>query len=336
MDLSKIKWTPANIFKATGLVLLALLVVSFLFQIVGSGFNTARDKSLGVDTQGSTPPYAPGADYYGEEDGVRLSLNNIGIPPRPGGTVGDDAEEFETTEYNVSIETRDKDDVCAQITGLKKFEHVVFERVNEHDQGCNYTFKVDIDRVDEVLAFLEEFDPKDLSETTYTIKRQIEDFTSETEILERKLESINETLENAIEAYDEITTLATRTQNAEALAKIINSKINIIERLTQERINVTAQLERLERGKQEQLDRLEYTYFYVNVYENKFVDGENIKESWKAAIKQAVRNINETLQGVTVNLLSLLFLLLQYILYFFILLFVVKYLVKATKHIWKK
>jgi hypothetical protein len=225
---------------------------------------------------------------------------------------------------------------CAEITALKELDYVIFESANEYDKGCNYTFKVAHSNVEEILGVIEALDPNELSESTYTIKRQLDDFTSETEILERKLASINETLESAINAYDEITLLATRTQNAEALAKIIDSKLNIIERLTQERINTTAQLERLLRAKAEQLDRLEYTYFHVNVYENKFVDGEYLKDSWQAAVKNFVRDVNRAVQDVTINLLALLFVLAQYILYFFILLISGKYLWRAVKYIWKK
>jgi hypothetical protein len=95
-------------------------------------------------------------------------------------------------------------------------------------------------------------------------------------------------------------------------------------------------LEQLGRAKSEQLDRLEYTYFNVYILENKFIDGQNLKDSWKVAVKSFVRDINEIVQNVTINLVSLLFLILQYILYFFIILVVAKYGWQLTKHIWQK
>ena len=358
MDFAKaiknFKPTPMNILKASGLFLLAIILISIVFRVLAPTVNTITNSARGIAVSQSAPAY-DGDYYYGTDDAYaeeaaygygggeggnpKLSLSNIGIPsptPPRGGTVGDDAEDFEVTEYSVSIETRDKEATCSEISELKDLSYVVFESANEHDRGCNYTFKVRFENVEEILAVLEEFNPEELSENTYTIKRQIDDFTSESEILENKLESIDDTLENALDAYDEITSLATRTQNADALAKIIDSKIGIIERLTQERINITAQLERLERAKAEQLDKLEYTYFYVNVYENKFIDGENLKNSWKAAIKNAVRDINRTIQDVTVNLVTLIFTIVQYMLYFLILLIVAKYLWRVTKYIWKK
>lgn len=333
------------LLKVAGLLFVGLIILSIVFRIIfpaifGSSFEGVGKFS--VSTPGSMPmiqddSYA--AEDYGSfaESEARLSLNNIGVPaPRPGGSVGSNAEDFEVTEYHASIETRNKENTCSKINALKDFEYVVFESVNEHDRGCHVTFKVEHEKVGEIVSFVEALNPKNLSENTYTIKQQLDDFTSETEILESKLSSINNTLEEALVAYESVTALAVRTQDAEALATIIDSKISIIERLTRERINTVAQLERLARSKAQQLDRLEYTYFSLSVYENKFIDGENLSESWKGAIKEFVRDINRVVQDVTINLVLFLFFVLQYVLYFFILLVVVKYLWRATRYVWKR
>ena len=213
---------------------------------------------------------------------------------------------------------------------------MIFENSNEYDSGCNYYFKVEKEKVAEILSFVEDLNPRDLSENTHTIKKRIEDFTSQQEILERKQVTINETLESAIFAYDEITEIARQSRNADALASIIDSKVKIIERLTNERLNVSTQLDQLLRAKAEQLDRLEYTYFRVDVVENKFIDGQEIKDSWKWAVKDFFREINTIFQGITFGLISLVFIVLQYVAYFFILLLVAKYGWIVTKSIWKK
>ncbi|PIP87302.1 hypothetical protein COW81_01120 [Candidatus Campbellbacteria bacterium CG22_combo_CG10-13_8_21_14_all_36_13] len=348
--LKKIKWTPINILKAVGVGVLALLLLMFVGRLLmptfGGVFNDARYNMMGFNSV--APSYGGVADEmmrsseYGmavSQDGdVKLSLTNIGVPypyPIPG-VVGNDAEDFEVTEYNVYIETRNKEKTCEGIVNLKLSEYVIFENANEYDEGCGYTFKVAHKNVESVLLLIEELNPKNVSENVYTIKRQLDDFTSEMDILESKLKSIDDTLSSAMRAYDEITALASRTQNADALAKIIDSKIGIIERLTNEKINITANLERLNRSKAEQLDKLDYTYFYVTVQENKFVDGEAIKDSWKYAVKSFVNDINGFVQDITLNLVLFLFTLAQYILYIFILLLVVKYLWVGAKYLWKK
>src|SRR3989339_753836 len=84
---------------------------------------------------------------------------------------------------------------------LKPREDVIFENASEYEKNCNYSFKVKRDSVKEILSIIESLDPKELNENTYTIKRLIEDYTSELEILQKKLNSIEETLNNAINAY---------------------------------------------------------------------------------------------------------------------------------------
>jgi hypothetical protein len=335
--LKNIQWTPVNMLKAASALLLAVIVISFFW---GGGRGLPQSFSMATP---SMPPMfmEPGVGYdgaYYDEKGVTLSVANVVGGPAPvyGGTVGSDAEAFEVTDYSVSIETRDRDSVCTGITNLKQLTYVVFESANEHDRGCAYSFKVEHTHVAEILAILKNYDPKNLSENTYTIKRQLDDFTSETDILKKKLASIDQTLTSAVSAYDDIAELATRTQNAEALAKIIDSKISIIERLTQERINTSAQLERLGRAKAEQLDKLTYTYFYVDVYENKFVDGESIYESWKEAIRSFVMDVNHVIQDVTINLIGLILLVVQYVLYLLVLLVIAKFVWRAAQSIWKK
>jgi hypothetical protein len=228
------------------------------------------------------------------------------------------------------------DETCAKVAGLKTKDYVIFESASEYDLGCNYVFKVKKANVAEILAVIKEMNPKDLVENTYTIKALVEDYTSEIEILQKKLTSIDETLKKAVAAYDGVGTLATKIQNVETLTKIINNKIDIIERMTQQRININAQLEQIARAKAEQLDRLEYTYFSVNILEDKFIDGKSIKDSWKASVKKFVTDINQIVQDITVNLVAFLFTLLQYAIYLFIIIVVAKYGWKFVKYIWKR
>ena len=341
---------PANILKIAGLALAAIVIITLTFRMVGSSFRSVFPNA-GIGDLASQGVSAPSMDamYYGigsEEmayskagGAVSLSARNAGssiMPPIGGGTTGDNAEEFEVKQYSASIETRHLEDTCGKISGLKSREDVIFENANQYEHSCNYSFKVKKDSVAEILAIIEALDPKELNANTYTIKSLVEDYTSEADILKKKLASIEDILDDAIKAYDDISRLATRTQDVESLAKIIDSKIMIIERLTQERVNINTQLEWLERSKAEQLDRLDYIYFNVNVLENKFIDGQDLKDSWKTAVKLFVSEVNETVQDITVNLVALLFVVLQYVIYFFIILVIVKYGWKITKNFWKK
>lgn len=350
--LSKFNTKPSSLIKIAGLGVLAIIVISVVVAIIGSSFDSIKNPGFG-NTSIQT---APSFDYattdsvlsekssygYGGGGSVGLSIRNVGTSPSPaiiygnGGTTGDQAEAFEVTDYSATIETRELSKTCSEIAGLKPREYVIFENSREYNHGCDYTFKVKKNNISEILNFIKGLNPKELSENAYTIKNIVDDYTSEIEILEKKLSSIDETLQKAVSAYNDVTELATKVQDVESLAKIIDSKINIIERLTQERININSQIERLQRSKAEQLDRIDYAYFYVNIIENKFIDGESIKDSWKTAVKEFIRNVNQSLQNITVGLAAIILLIIEYAIYILILVLVAKYGWQLVKYIWKK
>ncbi len=301
-----------------------------------AGYDMAYSKEMEMGYNGT-----PGAGT------VTLSARNVApmpssiampiapMPPVAQTAPGADSEKFEVTEYSAQIETRKRQETCDAFTAIKAKDYVVFENSNAYDYGCSFTFKVEADHVEEILAWLKDLNPKYLNENTYTVKAQLDDFTSEEDILKKKLVEIDATLKSATTAYDEVTRLATQTRDAGSLASIIQSRIQIIQQLTQERIYINEQLDRLARSKADQLDHLDYTYFRVDVSENKFIDGTQLKDSWKQAMRDVVRVINEAIQGVTINLLALFFIVLQWALYALILLVIAKYAWQFAVRIWK-
>ncbi|MSU56324.1 MAG: hypothetical protein EXS51_03390 [Candidatus Taylorbacteria bacterium] len=342
----KNKITPAKVVKSVLVGFGVFVALIILIKVVNLPFGAGGGSGFGVMMQG-IPSGSPTYDMaysesgssvsYGNNLQKTLSVRNVMsiLPPRTGAT-GNDAEAYEVTDYNAHIESGRAEQTCAKVKELKALTYVIFENASESDKQCSYTFKVEHAKVADILSAIKALDPKDITENTNTIKQLVDDFTSQTDILKKKRDAIDKTLDSALRSYDEITVLATRTQNAEALAKIIDSKIGIIERLTQERITISAQLDELARAKNDQLDRLKYTYFNVNVYENKFFDGESLKDSWKSAVQNLVRTLNAVLQSVTVGLAGFLIWLLPIILYALIMLVVAKYAWRTAKTIWAK
>ncbi|OGL78166.1 hypothetical protein A3J43_01790 [Candidatus Uhrbacteria bacterium RIFCSPHIGHO2_12_FULL_54_23] len=348
--LQNVNFDLKRVLKIGGITLVALILISLAVTLVSSTVKTiARRGGVSVMQSGGGDSFSLGnmameesAIAYDSAKGMALgaptlSARNIApIPPIDGGgTTGSDAEAYEVTQYRGMIETRNKDEACKALFDLKAKDYVIFEQANTYDRGCNVTFKVVRDRVDKVVVIVKSMDPKEFVENSHTIKSQVEDYTSEIGILQKKQAVIEDTLNRAMAAYDEITTLATQTRDAESLARVINSKIQTIERLTNERINISTQLDRLTRSKAEQLDKLDYTYFYLNVIENKYLDGQSIKDSWKAAIREFVRDVNKVAQDVSVNLVPFFLRVLQYLLYAFIILVIAKYAWHLAKRIWK-
>lgn len=343
LDLTK----PVTLVKLVGLGVLGLVILAFALSLIGSSFRSLQGPGMGLSfmTMPAAEPafYGKGGVAY-ESDALygmgmpELSIRNIApMPPMPGGgTTGNDAEAYEVSDYNATVETRDLTEACVTVRKLKDLDYVIFESANESDTMCTFGFKVTHAHVEEVLAYINNLDPKDLSENTYTIKNQVEDFTSETEILKKKLASIDATLAGALDAYDDITALATNTKDVESLAKIIDSKIQIIERLTTARLSVNEQLDRLARAKAQALDRLDYSYFSVTVYENKYLDGKGIRDSWKAAVQKFVADLNRALQDATVGLFGFLVSLIPLVIYFVVLLVAAKYGWKFVRQVWNR
>jgi hypothetical protein len=269
-----------------------------------------------------------------------LSIRNINpsIPPSytSGSPIGNTAEEFEVSDYSATFEAGNLSETCGKIAGLKSKDEVIFENSYESDLECFYTFKVEKADVAEVLNALKALNPRDLSENTSTIKKQLDDFTNETEILTKKLASVEATLTSALASYDEITRLATQTKDAESLARIINSKIQVIERLAQERMNINQQLDYLARAKAEKLDKVDYTYFSVSVYRNQYFDWKNIYYSWKGALQELIWSLNTAIQNATVGVLGFLFAAVPYLIYLLLLVLAAKYGWRLAKYIWSK
>jgi hypothetical protein len=332
--------------KIAGLVVLGIIALA----VISGAFEAPRIRIYRGGVGMGLPSVAPAMDYgYGggvKEEGfftqkvggdVMFSTRNAMPYPQYGGSPsGDMAEAFEVTDYNATIESSDSEETCAKVLALKSKSYVIFENSNSYDRGCNHTFKVKKANVDEILAAIKALDPKDISENTRTIKAQVDDYTNEIEILKKKLDTIDATLRSAISAYDGITAVATRNQDAASLATIISSKLSIIERLTQEKIDVSMQLDRYARAKAQEVDKLEYTYFNVAVYENKYVDGRGIGESWKAAVRQFVYDVNRIIQDLTIGIIGFVLVLAQILLYVFIVVFVAKFAWKGVKGIWNK
>jgi len=324
--------------KIAGIIIVGLLILGLVASLGGFAFRTAFNISPSY-YGGEYPEYAMEDSVYMTKqmapEKMSLSMRNL-VPDWDGYTAGSDLEEFEVVEYNAYIETGRLEKVCGEIKDLKTKNYVIFENSNENESYCNYTFKVKKDKSEEILAFIKDLKPEELNVNTDSIKRQIQDFTNEEEILNKRLEQIEKTLENAQDAYDEVTNLATNSRDVETLAKIINDKINLIERLTNERMSTLSNLDKLSQLKADQLDRLDYTFFTVSVSETLIVNWKMIKDSWQWELESFVNEFNGMLQGISLKLLSFGTKLLQIAIYLIIALFVAKYGWKFVKFVWKK
>jgi len=312
------------------LFVIAIMFVSFLNQTV-TGITSSRDslslnKSYGSGAYESSPMYdmASGIDY---DDGMMIEESY---------TPGNTAEDYEVTEYDTRIETRNLDEDCDKFIYQKDRDDVIFESSSKGENNCSFRFKVEKDSADEIVGLINSLDPKDLNKNIYTIQKQIENYISEEDILLKKLTVIDETLSQAENSYRELAELATDARDASSLASIIEGKIRIIERLSQEKISISSRLDRIAKSKAEAMDRLEYVNFSVYIYENKYIDTDSLKDSWKSYIRSTISDFNEIVQNGSIGLMKFVALVISYMLYFVLLLFVAKLAWLIVKKVWQK
>lgn len=344
--LKKLNLQNASVPKMMGVCALGLVAVA----IVLASLNTARQRVSGNFGKGSfTESFTGGfasdeASYnFGAPAPSARSYLPSPLPPSsppfiypPDETTstGRDAEQYEITSYTATVKSANSKRTCASIEALKPKEYIIFESANNYDEGCSYQFKVPKENTDEILEFIRTLDPKTLSRNTHTIKKIIEYHTTEVQILEKKLAAVEEILNQALEEYNEIGAVAKSEGDAESLTKIIDSKVQLIERLTNERMNVLNQVTALNRTYAENLDRLEYTVFSVSVFEEKLIDFEEIGDQWTAKVQSFFLQLNKNIQNMTLSLVGFLFEILVYILYAALLLFVGKYGWRIGKQFW--
>jgi len=326
--------------KISGVVVFGLLILGLVVSLGGFAFRTAFNISPKYNYSVMDSSGYSGGNYNMNQESassqMSLSMRNIMPDWNDGYIPGNDAEDFEVTEYSARIKTIHLEKVCGEIKDLKVKPYVIFENSNENDNSCNFRFKVEKNKEDEILQVVRNLKPDDLNINTESVKKRINDFTSEEEILTKRLAQVEETLADAQEAYDQVTQLATKSRDVETLAKIISDKITLIEKLTTERLNTKNNLDRLSQMKADQLDKLKYTSFTVAVYENLIIDSEYIKDSWERELKNFVNEFNGMLQGVSVKLLSFGAKLIQIVIYLLIALLIAKYGWRFTKFVWKK
>ena len=81
---------------------------------------------------------------------------------------------------------------------------------------------------------------------------------------------------------------------------------------------------------------MEYVYFSVNVYENEWVRGSDLKDSWVASIQQLIRDLNGFLQDLSIGFVQFAFMVVKYTLYASVLYIVARPVIFRVRQTWKE
>lgn len=342
------KWKTLSVGRRTLLVVIVAVGVVSALAILGASltslsshtalykssaeYDAMQYRSVSGGTTNSAHTESARAPSVATDDMARSYLPE----PMPDPYVpGPDAEDFEIQSFAVYIESNTLSTTCATIDGLKPNPNVVFEYAQAGEKNCEYRFKVAHDSLPEVLGYLQALNPKELTQSTESVKRQVDDFIDRRDILMRTASSVESVLEDAIDSFDALTALAQKEGNADALARSITKKIELIDQLRSRREMIRNQLDALNRAEAELRDRMKYVTFTVSVREVVYIDSERMRDSWRTALQQFVTTSNELLQLVTVGLLSFILYLAVFAIYGFLLLLVLKFGWRIVRTVWR-
>jgi hypothetical protein len=329
-------------FKIIALLLVALfvtaLVLSVIKVLIGSVMDIqGRDFTSSNEYADSMAPSGIAQKSLLRESGS----DGMSQPAlEEGNVIGSDAEAYEARSYDVLYKKSSIEKICNTVESWKPLQYVVFESATRRDTYCAYHVKVARDQVTTVLGEIEKLDPEELTAHTETMKKQAVEYRGQLDILLRKQEILERTLEDSMSAYDSVTSLATQNENIESLTRIITNKLNDITRLTNERIALSQQIDTLTQRIAEVNDQIEYVYFSIRVQKNDVFNLEDVKDSWVSKMRQFVYGVNSALQDLTLGVLELFLGLLKVVVYGGIigatLLVVGKYGWRSVKTFWSK
>tara|TARA_B100000745_G_scaffold294310_1_gene237149 strand:+ start:7487 stop:8500 length:1014 start_codon:yes stop_codon:yes gene_type:complete len=288
--IDRFDWSLTSIIK----IAVAIAVVAVTLAIVVGVIGVATNKVFNLEKY---------KDSVMTERFVDRAQMAISEPPFVYGG-GDDAEEYERRSYDVSYKTRKFEETCAAIEALKPLEYVVFDSANNSDKRCNYTFRVELAYEEEIVTSLQDMNPTDFREDSYTLERSIENSESELEMQRRRLASAQTTLAQAEVAFNTLIAQATREGDTGTLSEVINNKINTIDRLTQQILSTQERIDRLERGLGQQTDQIAYAHFNTSVERVVFVDTTYMGSLWQQNLTDLVDNANAVLIALTLGLLG--------------------------------
>jgi hypothetical protein len=104
-------------------------------------------------------------------------------------------------------------------------------------------------------------------------------------------------------------------ESIDSLNKIIQNKSDLIVRFSNDKQNLMDQIDILVKQKEEYNEQLKYIDFSIYFRERLIIDFETIKDQWYSDYKAMISTFNETLQNLTINLVSFLLRTLNVVIY---------------------
>ena len=255
-------------------------------------------------------------------------------PTPPGGYIAN-LETYETTDYTISVQTRDFDDACGTLRTLKTDDRFEFRQLQENLNSCTGQFFAKEEHVNSVLETFGQFNTVEVTRATESVTSYRSELESQADILRQQLESVDRTLKAAEIQYDEITEFARANKDAATLSVTIREKLQMVESLTQQKIQLTNSLAQTQKQAGELEQRLGLVQFNVTITRLSPIYLNETERAWEMAWKRFNDQMTTLSIALTAGLGTFVLVVGQYLIYLLILLLLARGLWKVALRIWK-
>jgi len=328
-----------------GIIAIALITLFIILMFLGAMSGSSRNTglSMGMPTEfgyggGMMDAVAPAA-YERMDSGVAMQnmMDTDAYYPTPVPTPSgytSNLEQYETTIYGISGQTRQFDELCNTLAALKADPDIHFKSINASTNNCYMNFYVAEVKVAGVLSTIEQFNGVEVNRNTTSVTRYKQNIQSQTNIIEQQLANVERALASAETEFDEITAFARTQNNAKAFSDSIREKLNLIDSLTQRKISLTSQLRQLYQQATDLDERIGVVEFSVSVTRLHPVYPNRWSKEWSTAWENLKTQANETLIGLTLTFGIFLLWMVRIALYLIVLIVLVRGLWKIGRMVW--
>jgi len=159
------------------------------------------------------------------------------------------ATEFEIKKYEIKYSTNETAKLQQEIETLRSKDYLFFDKYDKSKSRSFYIIKVDKDHADEILNFFKSLKPKDIHLYVENIKKSIESSIDKEKLLKDKLTKLEKILSDANKQYSALSILAKKQNNIDSLTKLIDLKVNTLDRLTKEKSTILTQINTISKSK---------------------------------------------------------------------------------------
>lgn len=253
--------------------------------------------------------------HFGKYGGIYSKAQTLGIRSYDSTSPSPVKHPIEIASYDVSIKTKNKEEVINKIKSKEDYKTIIIERINSYGDFAFLRVKVKRSEVKNFIAFLKNFDIEDINSNLVKKDEYFSNINEKIVRLEERKRELMNRLSKIKSDYEELIVLAKEKGDVKTLNEIYQSLNNIENNILREINNIEQQIENLKNQQIRLLKESEYVVFSIRIKEDKIIDFEKYKEDWKRSLKEIVNNFSITLNWLSLGLINYLLIALRVVVY---------------------